>query len=102
MKKLNIGLSIAAGLLAGVFSHYIWTQPVQAQNQPAPNQNQPVPKEVRAQSFVVVNDKGEVQGVLTFGEPDKGRTSVKLYDSNGREIFSAGGSQMRPLSGALR
>jgi len=102
MKKLNIGLSIAAGLLGGVFSHYIWTQPVQAQNQPSPNQNQPAPKEVRAQSFVVVNDKGEVQGVLTFGEPNKGRTSVKLYDSSGREIFSAGGSPMRPLSGALR
>ena len=96
MKKLNIGLSIAAGLLGGIFSHYIWTQPVQAQNQT------PAPKEVRAQSFVVVNEKGETQGVLTFGEPKNGRTSVKLFDSNGREIFSAGGSPMRPLSGALR
>lgn len=96
MKKLNIGLSIAAGLLGGIFSHYIWTQPVQAQNQT------PAPKEVRAQSFVVVNEKGETQGVLTFGEPKNGRTSVKLFDSNGREIFSAGGNPMRPLSGALR
>jgi hypothetical protein len=96
MKKLNIGLSIAAGLLGGIFSHYVWTQPVQAQNQT------PAPKEVRAQSFVVVNEKGETQGVLTFGEPKNGRTSVKLFDSNGREIFSAGGSPMRPLSGALR
>jgi hypothetical protein len=96
MKKLNIGLSIAAGLLGGIFSHYVWTQPVQAQNQT------PAPKEVRAQSFVVVNEKNEIQGVLTFGEPKNGRTSVKLFDSNGREIFSAGGSPMRPLSGALR
>jgi hypothetical protein len=96
MKRLNLGLSIAAGLLGGVFSHYIWTQPVQAQNQPT------VTKEVRAQSFVVVNEKGDVQGVLTFGEPKNGRTSVKLFDANGREIFSAGGSPMRPLSGALR
>ena len=96
MKKMNIGLSIAAGLLGGIFSHYVWTQPVQAQNQ------LPAPKEVRAQSFVVVNEKGELQGVLTFGEPKNGRTSVKLFDSNGREIFSAGGSPMRPLSGALR
>ena len=96
MKKLNIGLSIAAGLLGGIFSHYVWTQPVQAQNQT------PAPREVRAQSFVVVNEKGETQGVLTFGEPKNGRTSVKLFDSNGREIFSAGGSPMHPLSGALR
>jgi len=96
MKKVNLGLSIAAGLLGGVCSHYIWTQPVQAQNQTS------VPKEVRAESFVVVNDKGEVQGVLTFGEPKKGRTSVKLYDSKGREIFTAGGDQMRPLSSSIR
>jgi len=96
MKKLNIGLSIAAGLLGGIFSHYVWTQPIQAQNQA------PAPKEVRAQSFMVVNEKGEIQGVFTFGEPKNGRTSVKLFDSNGREIFSAGGSPMRPLSGALR
>jgi hypothetical protein len=96
MKKLNLGQSIAAGLLGGVFSHYVWTQPVQAQNQT------PAPKEVRAESFVVVNDKGEVQGVLTFGEPKNGRTSVKFYDSKGREIFTAGGDQMRPLSSSLR
>jgi hypothetical protein len=96
MKKLNFGLSIAAGLLGGMFSHYVWTQPVYAQNQTSE------PKEVRAQSFVVVNEKGKVQGVLTFGEPKNGRTSVKVFDSNGREIFSAGGSPMRPLSGALR
>jgi hypothetical protein len=96
MKKLNLGLSIAAGLLGGVFSHYVWTQPVQAQNQA------PAPKEMRAQSFVVVNDKGEIQGVLTFGEPKGDRTSIKLYDGKGREIFTAGGDQLRPLSSSLR
>jgi hypothetical protein len=96
MKKLNLGLSIAAGLLGGVFSHYIWIQPVQAQNQA------PAPKEVRAQSFVVVNEKGEVQGVLTFGEPSGDRTSVKFYDSKGREIFTAGRSLGRPLSSSVR
>ena len=96
MKKLNLGLSIAAGLLGGVFSHYVWTQPVQAQNQV------PAPKELRAQSFVVVNDKGEIQGVLTFGEPKGDRTGIKLYDGKGREIFTAGGDQLRPLSSSVR
>lgn len=88
MKKLNLGLSIAAGLLGGIFSHYVWTQPVEAQNQA------PAPKELRAQSFVVVNDKGEIQAVLTFGKPKD--------DSKGREIFTAGGDQLRPLSSSLR
>ena len=96
MKKLNLGLSIAAGLLGGVFSHYVWTQPVQAQNQA------PAPKELRAQSFVVVNDRGEIQAVLTFGKPKDDRTTVKLYDSKGREIFTAGGDQLRPLSSSIR
>lgn len=96
MKKLNLGLSIAAGLLGGVLSHYVWIQPVQAQNQA------PAPKEVRAESFVVVNDKGDVQGVLTFGEPTNGRTNVKIYDAKGREIFTAGGDQLRPLSSSVR
>jgi len=96
MKKLNLGLSIAAGLLGGGCSHYIWTQPVQAQNQA------PAPKELRAQSFVVVNDRGEIQAVLTFGKPKDDRTTVKLYDSKGREIFTAGGDQLRPLSSSIR
>jgi len=96
MKRLNLGLSIAAGLLGGIFSHYVWTQPVQAQNQA------PAPKELRAQSFVVVNDKGEIQGVLTFGESKGDRTSIKLYDGKGREILTAGGDQLRPLSSSLR
>jgi len=96
MKKLNLGLSIAAGLLGGIFSHYVWTQPVQAQNQA------PAPKELRAQSFVVVNDKGEIQGVLSFGEPKGDRTRINIYDSKGREIFTAGGDQLRPLSSSVR
>ena len=96
MKKLNLGLSIAAGLLGGVFSHYLWTRPVQAQNQVS------APRELRAQSFVVVNEKDEVQGVLTFGEPKNGRTTVKFFDSKGREIFTAGGDQFRPLSSSVR
>lgn len=91
MKKLNLALAIVAGLLSGVLSHYVWTQPVQAKSRI------PAPKEVRAQSFVLVNDKGEVQGVFSFDESKLGRPSVKLFDSKGREIWSAGGNLLRPL-----
>jgi hypothetical protein len=48
-RKLNLGLSIAAGLLGGFLSHYISPMPVHAQTQAAP------PKEIRAQSFVLVD-----------------------------------------------
>jgi hypothetical protein len=99
MRNVNLGLSIAAGLLGGLLSHSFWTQPVHAQN--AQNQT-PASKEVRAQSFVIVNDKGETQGILTFGETKGDRTSIRLYDGKGREIFDAGGDQLRPLSSGLR
>jgi hypothetical protein len=94
MKKLNLALSIAAGLLGGVLSHYVWTQPVQAQSRI------PAPKEIRAQSFVLVDDKGAVQGVFSIDEPRVGRPSVKLFDSDGREIWSAGGNRLHPVSDA--
>lgn len=82
--------SLAAGILGGILSHYVWTQPVLAQTQAAPG-------EVRAQSFALVNDKGEVQAVFSSEEAKDGRSTVKLLDRNGREIWSAGGPQVRPL-----
>jgi hypothetical protein len=83
-------LSLAAGILGGILSHYAWMQPVLAQSQAAPS-------EVRAQSFALVNDKGEVQAVFSSEEAKDGRSTVKLLDRNGREIWSAGGPQVRPL-----
>ena len=91
MRKLNLALSIAAGLLGGVLSHYVWTQPVQAQARI------PAPKEIRAQSFVLVNDKDQVEGVFSVDQSKLGRPIVKLTDSKGREIWSAGGDPLRPL-----
>ena len=83
-------LSLAAGILGGILSHYLWTQPVLAQTQTAPS-------EVRAQSFALVNDKGEVQAAFSADEAKGGRSTVKLLDRNGREIWSAGGPQVRAL-----
>jgi hypothetical protein len=85
MKKLNLVLSIAAGLLGGVLSHYLWTQPVQAQSVVS------APKEIRAQSFVLVDDKGDVQGVFFVDEPKAGPPSIELLDGKGKEIWAAGG-----------
>jgi hypothetical protein len=92
MKKLNLALTLAAGLAGGAFSHYLWPQTVQAQTQPA------APKEVRAQSFVLVNDQGAVVGTFSADMPVNGTPSIKLYDGTGREIWRAGGSPVRPLA----
>ena len=94
MKRLNLALSIAAGLLGGTLSHYLWTQPVQAQSSTTS------PKEVRSQSFVLVDDQGIVQGVFTFDERMGAPTTIKLLDGKGREIWEAGGVRIRP-AGAL-
>lgn len=85
MKKMNFLLSIAAGLLGGVISHYMWTQPVHAQS------IAPAPKEVRAQSFVLVDDKGNVQGVFSVGPSQGGLPVITLFDGKGHEIWMAGG-----------
>lgn len=92
MTKLNVVLSLGAGLFGGVLSHYAWTQPVQAQARI------PAPKEIRAQSFVLVNDKDQVEGVFSFEASKSGRPTVTLFDSKGREIWSAGGDPLRPLT----
>ena len=80
MNKRNVVLSFAAGLLGGGISHYLSPQLVQAQSQ--------APKELRAESFVLVNEKGTILGTLS---DEAGRPSLKLFDDRGREIWSAGG-----------
>jgi len=92
MRKVNLLLSIAAGLLGGICSHFFLAPPVHAQSEA------PLSKEVRAQSFVLVNDKGVVLGTFCSGSKD--RPIIRLFDADGREIWSAGGlSIARPYTG---
>jgi hypothetical protein len=98
MKKLTMALSIACGLLGGVLSHYGWTEPVHAQSQVS------APREVRSQSSVLVDDKGEVQGTFSFDESKddvvhpRRPPIIKLTDGKGREIWEAGGNGYQPLA----
>jgi len=81
MSKRNIALSFMAGLLGGVVSHYFPAQPVQAQASSAS-------RELRAERFLLINEKGVVLGSLS----DEGdRPALRLFDSRGSEIWSAGG-----------
>jgi hypothetical protein len=96
MKGIHLALVLAAGLLGGMLSHYVWPQAVNAQVQ------LPATKEVRSQTFVLVNEKGETQAVFSAEVSASGRTVIKLSDPSGREIWSAGGSQLHPLSSSIR
>lgn len=80
-RKLNVGLSLAAGLLGGWLSHYVPLRAVHAQAQ-----NQAT-REVRAQSFVVVNEQGAPVGV--FGLEKDGTASIKLLDKDGNVAWAA-------------
>jgi len=90
--KLSITLALAAGLLGGLFSRYIAPPAAFAQNQP--------PKEIRAQSFTLVDPAGRTLGTFVPEATLQGRPGVAerlpsrilLLDPNGREIWSAGGS----------
>jgi hypothetical protein len=74
-RKLNLVFALAAGLLGGFLSRYITPMPVLAQMQTA------APKEIQAQSFVVVDDKGNVVGTFksSVHSPD-GAATVVLQD----------------------
>lgn len=90
-RQLNLGLSIAAGLLGGFLSHYISPELVRAQTQAAP------PKEIRAQRFVLVNDDGSPAGL--FGFDQDGRANVILLDKTGKVLWSATGKpNAKPLT----
>ena len=90
-RKLNLGLSLAAGLLGGMLSHYIFSEPVHAQVQTPPA------KEIRAQSFVLVDDQGVPAGV--FGFEKDGGASIQLMNKAGKVIWIANGkANLAPLS----
>ncbi len=90
-KPLNVGLSLAAGLLGGFISHYISPGIVHAQAQAAP------PAEIRAQRFVLTNDAGTPRGFLGFNLD--GKADLVLQDSTGKVIWSATGrKKAEPLA----
>jgi len=91
MKIRNLVLAFAAGLAGGLLSQAMATKPVLAQSQAPP------PREIRAQSFVLVNESGSVLGKFTVDGSTK--PAIRLFDTKGREIWSAEGPTMRVASG---
>jgi hypothetical protein len=79
-RKPNLILALAAGLFGGLLSRYLAPIPVHAQAQA------PAPKEIRAQSFILVNEQGVPFGLLGFDL--KGLPIIKLVDERGRTTWS--------------
>ena len=128
--KLVIAFALAAGLVGGLLTHYIAPPAAFAQSvspvNPLPPPGVPtVVKEIRAQSFTLVDGQNRTIGTFTTqtswgvnvplpppppGAPQgaplpapRGRgpevTRIVLRDSNGREIWSAGDTaQLRQLA----
>jgi hypothetical protein len=66
MRKRTVVLAFAAGLLGGIASRYVTPEMVHADS---------IPREVRAKSFVLVNEQGTLLGTFT---EEAGRPSLKL------------------------
>jgi hypothetical protein len=79
-RTMNIALMLAAGLVGGLLSRYLAPTPVFAQAQA------PAPKEVRAQSFVLVNKQGAALGRIGFDS--EGQPYITLLDEQGRTLWS--------------
>lgn len=100
--KLSIALALVAGLLGGSLNRFLAPTAAFAQNQ--------VPKEIRAQSFTLVDASNRTVGTFTADSgppapppppgvgptPPSGRGAssprIVLRDANGREIWSADGT----------
>jgi hypothetical protein len=109
----NIVIALVAGLLGGMATRYISPSTAFAQSQT------PATKDVRAQSFVLVDQSDQTVGTFTT-EPVPGTVTkilrvpgpdgqqnapivqrtmrIVLRDRKGRELWSAGGSVTQPLS----
>ena len=97
-KTLTTALALLAGFMGGVLTHYIAPPVALAQNQALTT------KEIRAQSFTLVDPSDHTVGTFTyeagpaaFVRP-KTPPRIVLRDSGGRELWSAGGTAVRPLS----
>lgn len=86
MKRLlTITSILAAGLLGGLLSRYLTPVTVHAQAQ--------AQKEIKAQSFVLVDDKDNIVGTFKPSfDPLTGAPTVVFLDRNGRESWRAGAS----------
>ncbi len=105
-KNLSVALALVAGLLGGLLTRYVAPPAALAQDKA------PITKDIRAQSFTLVDQLDRTVGTFTI---DPGPVTTRLLlpnnqvvpvrpmrivlrDSDGREIWSAGDSVIRQLA----
>jgi hypothetical protein len=87
MKRLNLLLSVAAGLIGGLAAPYLFpTAPVHAQAQVQ------APKTLEAGAFRLVNEAGHLAGTLAITASGNG--VITMFDGNGKVIFT---SEEKPI-----
>jgi|HubBroStandDraft_2_1064218.scaffolds.fasta_scaffold711627_2 hypothetical protein len=97
-QKWTLVLALAAGFVGSALFHALSLVSVHAQAPNAPT------KEVRAQSFVLVDDNNKALGRFAIRYPASpsnehyGFGYIQLFDSSGNELFTAGGMRVRPAS----
>jgi hypothetical protein len=108
--KLTVVVALVAGLAGGLLTPYIAPPPVFAQaltirpSIPAPAAGTPVTDELRARSFMLVDQFDHAVGSFT-AEPTRGGADpsrITLRDANGKVIWIAGGSDIRPAVASSR
>ena len=114
--RFVVAVALVAGLAGGMLTRYI-TPPTAFAQAPAAAAQTTVTDELRARSFVLVDQSDNAVGTFT-AEPISGnnaRTSpgpaplqrgaparIVLKDAYGHQIWSAGGIVMRPLDATVR
>jgi len=84
-RTLTLALALGAGLFGGMLSRNVTPATVLAQGQPA------TPKDIRAQRFTLVNERGIVLGVFGLDSSKEGSNpALRLFDESGHEVFRAG------------
>jgi hypothetical protein len=91
--KCTIVLALFAGILGGTLTHYFAPPSAFAQNDQST-----ATKEIRAQRVTLVNGMNQTVGTFTVAPDAWGASRVVLRDSQGREIWSAGGSSFHELT----
>ena len=83
-RPLTLVLTLAAGFAGGLLSRYVAPDRVFAQA-PAPKE---ATQQVRASSFVLLDEAGRTAGVFAVDKKD-GRPNIVLFDERGKVIWAA-------------
>jgi hypothetical protein len=103
----NLLIALMAGVLGGMVTRYA-APPTAFAQAPSPIAK-PAAREIRAQSFALIDQADRVVATFTAepvpgiaqGAPRNQSMRIVLRDSNGRAIWSAGGTGVQPLTTRL-